>query len=316
MKRCVVALLIALFMMSGVNLLSVTTAWGRTPIAVEIERLDASGKWSNEYLNQSVIDMVYLSQQGTVTTYTYMGIDETLTVNAFSVLPQIPLEAHDKLTRFIFEMTNRYRPGTDLALSGTGSLPTVRTWTYGEMKNEAMWAIVYGLKDCLNNLPYQWQSGNSSDSSDSISYIDKYSPENITTTLKAIFNIGNITYSIGEETLTMDVAPEIKDDRTFVPVRFLAYALSVPEEGVQWNGETQTVTITKDETAIELKIGSTVETVNGEPIKMDVAPYIKETGTGGRTMLPARWIAEPLGATVTWDETTQQVKIEMVQEQG
>jgi len=33
-------------------------------------------------------------------------------------------------------------------------------------------------------------------------------------------------------------------------------------------------------------------------------------------MLPARWIAEPLGATVTWDETTQQVKIEMVQEQG
>jgi len=158
--------------------------------------------------------------------------------------------------------------------------------------------------------------GRSSDSSDSISYIDKYSPENITTTLKAIFNIGNITYSIGEETLTMDVAPEIKDDRTFVPVRFLAYALSVPEEGVQWNGETQTVTITKDETAIELKIGSTVETVNGEPIKMDVAPYIKETGTGGRTMLPARWIAEPLGATVTWDETTQQVKIEMVQEQG
>ena len=115
MKRCVVALLIALFTVPGVSLFN-ATAWGRTPIAVEIERLDASGKWSNEYLNQSVIDMVYLSQQGTVTTYTYMGIDETLTVNAFSVLPQTPLEAHDKLTRFIFELTNRlFRPACFLS---------------------------------------------------------------------------------------------------------------------------------------------------------------------------------------------------------
>jgi len=116
----------------------------------------------------------------------------------------------------------------------------------------------------------------------------------------------------------MDVAPEIKDSRTFVPVRFLAYSLGVPEEGVTWNQETQQVGIIKEDTTIGLTIGSNIMTVNGKPVQMDVAPYIKEIETGGRTMLPARWIAEPLGASVTWDETTQQVKIEIpqTQEQG
>jgi hypothetical protein len=46
-------------------------------------------------------------------------------------------------------------------------------------------------------------------------------------------------------------------------------------------------------------------TVNGEPREVDVAPYIKE----GRTMLPARWVAEPLGATVEWNNDTKQATI-------
>ena len=40
-----------------------------------------------------------------------------------------------------------------------------------------------------------------------------------------------------------------------------------------------------------------------EPVEMDVAPFAEN----GRTFLPARWIAEPLGAQVEWDEETQEV---------
>ena len=47
--------------------------------------------------------------------------------------------------------------------------------------------------------------------------------------------------------------------------------------------------------------------VSQELVKMDVAPEIKD----GRTMLPARWVAETLGAEVEWDVATKQAIIKM-----
>lgn len=105
--------------------------------------------------------------------------------------------------------------------------------------------------------------------------------------------------------INFDVQPEIKNDRTFAPVRTLAYSLGVPEDGVSWDGTTNTVTINKSDLTLKLTIGSSIITVNGEPREMDVAPYIKDD----RTMFPIRFIAEALGATVEWDEKTQKVII-------
>ncbi len=45
--------------------------------------------------------------------------------------------------------------------------------------------------------------------------------------------------------------------------------------------------------------------VNGQEIKPDVAPQI----INGRTMVPVRWIAEALGAEVTWDDKSRTVSI-------
>lgn len=63
------------------------------------------------------------------------------------------------------------------------------------------------------------------------------------------------------------------------------------------------------ETDISLTIGSNTMTVNNDPVIMDVAPEIKD----GRTMLPARWVAEALGATVEWNESLNQAVIIMPQ---
>ena len=312
MRKLVVAVLMALLLWPSAAFAS--------PIGDAIKDLEVSGKQSNAYVNHSVIDLVYLSSQGSVTAYTYMGINEDLTINNFSVLTQTPLEAHDKLTRFIFELTNRYRPDTDLALSGLGALPSVHAWTYGAMKDEAMWAIVYGIEECLNNPPYNWQDDD--DDNDS-SYIDRYSPKNIKITLATIFAVGNTTYTVSTtttgteaptttETRIMDTAPEIIDGRTFVPVRYVAYAVGVEEDDIKWDSTAQKVTIIKDETRVGFLIGQKYQYINDQPRLMDVTPYIKD----GRTMLPARWVAEPFGAKVNWDEATQQVKIEITQEQG
>lgn len=39
----------------------------------------------------------------------------------------------------------------------------------------------------------------------------------------------------------MDAASFVDGGRAFVPVRYLAYALGVPEDGVEWDGGAQRV---------------------------------------------------------------------------
>lgn len=54
---------------------------------------------------------------------------------------------------------------------------------------------------------------------------------------------------------------------------------------------------------IVLKIGSTSMEVNVDTVKLDAAPYIKNS----RTMVPLRALAESLGAEVQWDGATRSV---------
>ena len=59
------------------------------------------------------------------------------------------------------------------------------------------------------------------------------------------------------------------------------------------------------QTVIRLTIGSSRYLVNGSPRNMDVAPMIRE----GRTLLPIRFVAEPLGAAVGWDAAQQKATV-------
>lgn len=125
----------------------------------------------------------------------------------------------------------------------------------------------------------------------------------------SVFTIGSTTYSVVESNKTvektMDVAPYIKGDRTFLPLRFVAYALEVDEENIVWDPVTRAVTVFKDGRIAQVTIGSQNMLVNGVSISMDVAPEI----TDGRTMLPIRWLGQALGATIDWDPDTRQVTV-------
>ena len=122
---------------------------------------------------------------------------------------------------------------------------------------------------------------------------------------KAVFTINNAAYLINGQARMMDVAPYIKDSRTFMPVRYVAYALDINDGNITWNEEDQTVTLVKGDIAVQMKVGSTQLTVNGSITIMDVAPEI----TNSRTMLPASWVAQAFGATVEWEAVTQTVTI-------
>lgn len=313
MRKRIALLLVALFVLAGWPGVGVARD---TALSIARDKLNAQGLESNDEIYQSYVDLSD-THNGTVSSVTYTGALQTMTTNTYSVQSQVYTVAMDKLTRYVFKLINAYRPDTELSITGiSGDNMTTRIYVYGAMKDEAMWAVVNGLPDCLNNEPVYSGRGDSSSST----WVEQYSPEQIAETIAtATFSVSSTTLTVSSSstsettTIEMDVAPEIVGDRTFVPVRYLAYALGVPESGVTWDDATNSVTITKDETIISLTISNTTETVNGEPIQMDAAPYIKEIDTGGRTMLPARWVAEPLGATVTWDQEKQQMKIELPQ---
>jgi len=74
------------------------------------------------------------------------------------------------------------------------------------------------------------------------------------------FVIGNTVYQInGVDQPAMDQAPYIKNDRTYLPVRFVAYGLGIGDNGIIWDEIGRTVTLMKGDKVVQLKIGSTTD---------------------------------------------------------
>jgi hypothetical protein len=120
-----------------------------------------------------------------------------------------------------------------------------------------------------------------------------------------VFTIGQASYTVNGTVYNVDVAPFIKDSRTFLPLRAVAEALGVSDSNVLWDPATKKVTILQGSLVVQLTIGSTTMLLNGASITMDTTPEI----TGGRTCLPVAWVAKALGANITWDAASQTVTI-------
>lgn len=125
--------------------------------------------------------------------------------------------------------------------------------------------------------------------------------------VSASFVIGSTTYKVNGVEQTMDVAPYIKDGRTFMPLRYVGLSLGVAEQNILWDDVAKTATLMKGDKVVQVKIGSTALIVNGVTINMDVAPEIKD----GRTMMPLRFIAQAFGAELTWDDATKTASFEL-----
>jgi hypothetical protein len=104
----------------------------------------------------------------------------------------------------------------------------------------------------------------------------------------------------------MDVAPYIKDERVYLPVRYFAQAAGVSEDNIIWSLADRSVEIRKDGRVVKLQIGGRLMYVDNVPVQMDAAPEIIAPG---RTMLPLRWAAEALGREVYWDDAARVVKV-------
>jgi hypothetical protein len=99
-----------------------------------------------------------------------------------------------------------------------------------------------------------------------------------------------------------DADPHMSQNRVFVPLRGVFEKMGAT---VMWNGSTQMVTARRNNTDVQLTIGSRTAYVDGQPMSMDVAPHMMN----GRTMVPLRFISETLGADVRWDAGVDAVYI-------
>ncbi|WP_159883101.1 N-acetylmuramoyl-L-alanine amidase family protein [Paenibacillus puerhi] len=100
--------------------------------------------------------------------------------------------------------------------------------------------------------------------------------------------------------LVPEVAPQIVNGNTIVPVRIIAEAVG---SKVSWEPKQRKVTVEQGSTRIQLFIDKTSATVNEKPFTLEAAPVIMD----GNTMLPLRFVVEQLNTKVEWDGLTRSV---------
>lgn len=131
----------------------------------------------------------------------------------------------------------------------------------------------------------------------------EYYDENQPVVIK--LQVGSKKYYSNQAIRTMDAAPFILSDRTFVPIRFLAESIGAD---VDWNDYEKKATISRDGDVIELWAGRNTARVNGLREHIDISnALLVPIINSGRIMLPLRFVTENLGFDVYWNNTSKEI---------
>lgn len=110
----------------------------------------------------------------------------------------------------------------------------------------------------------------------------------------------SVTVVVNGRPVQFDQPPVVQAGRVFVPLRGVFERLGASV--VYSNGQ---INATAHGTSVSLTIGSLQATVGGRQETLDVAPFL----VGERTLVPLRFVASALGATVNWNDSTSTVTI-------
>ncbi len=108
------------------------------------------------------------------------------------------------------------------------------------------------------------------------------------------------------EKIELVPTPFMENDRVIVPLRDVAEACGAK---LSWDGEKQSIVLSRADYLIEMVIGKGDAFVNGNKIKLDFAPSL----LGDITMVPISFFAPGLGMDLSWDSLNRTV---MVKEAG
>jgi len=129
------------------------------------------------------------------------------------------------------------------------------------------------------------------------------------TKVTLVFTLDKPTVVMNGVTVPMETAPVVENGRTILPVRYIATPLGAQ---VLWNAKEQKVTLIGSK-RVELWIGKPMARVDGTLVLIDPAnPEVAPRISGGRTMLPLRFICETFGAEILYDATLRTVTVTLI----
>lgn len=100
----------------------------------------------------------------------------------------------------------------------------------------------------------------------------------------------------------MEVKPVVESGRTLVPFRAIFEALGAE---VTYDATTRVISGTRGNNSIQMTLGSTSATINGQSVTLDVAPKTIQR----RTMVPVRVIADALGVQINYNAAKQRIDL-------
>jgi len=109
-----------------------------------------------------------------------------------------------------------------------------------------------------------------------------------------------VTVTVNGAPVSFDQPPVEQVGRIYVPLRGVFERLGASV--VYANGA---IEATRGSTSISLQVGSTTATVRGVTTTLDAAPFL----IGARVLVPLRFVAQALGATVDYDGASRTVAI-------
>lgn len=127
--------------------------------------------------------------------------------------------------------------------------------------------------------------------------------ENTNDKVEIAFNVGDSILKINGIETEVETPYVTENNTTLVPLRVITEAFGAK---VDWDGDTQKITLTYPAVNIELQIGNIVATVNDHTETLLESPALSENGV---TMVPLRFISETFGATVGYDNDTQAIRV-------
>ncbi|WP_047150877.1 copper amine oxidase N-terminal domain-containing protein [Aneurinibacillus tyrosinisolvens] len=120
----------------------------------------------------------------------------------------------------------------------------------------------------------------------------------------SLFTLNSKTYKVDHVEKTMDVAPYVKNGRTYLPIRYVAEVLGIPESNVNWDQATKTVTLHREDRIVQLVLGSKKMKINGVEMTIE-GVEVKDN----RIMIPIRYVGQAFDAKVEWDQAANTVTV-------
>lgn len=118
-----------------------------------------------------------------------------------------------------------------------------------------------------------------------------------------IMIIGQKTYTVNGQKKAMDVTPVVKDNTTYVPVKYITDNFGGQ---TSWIASDKRISVLRGSNLLDLHLNTKEYILNGTRQASGVAPLI----VNNRTLVPIRLVSERLGISVKWEQKTKSITLE------